>query len=443
MGRTEERIKHQLEKNPINECNKIQKKYYPELFEAFSNTKDPRNPSYIQYSNRVMLGTIYYKGIAGISGMQEMTRQFNNEEAVNNIALFLNEELDGFLPHYVTENEYLEKLPPEELEKVIQDMVYRLLRKKSFQDARYLKKWLVIIDGTQLYSGSRKLNEACLERHYNKGTDEERVNYHQDVLEAKIYFGEKLICSTASEFIENNAEYQSGAKEKSEAERKQDCETKAFKRLSEKLKKAFPRLPIILLMDSLYASEPVMKSCEKNGWDYIIRYKEGSIPSIMKEYEAIPGKERSGQAEYVNGIDYNGRSINMLRYYEEKVNNGEVKRTTFQWLTNIKITKKNAGKMAETGRKRWKIENEGFNRQKQWQYDITHACSFNEQAQKNHYLLYQISDFIKQLYETYYLEKNEIKKRQKNISPDLLASFGQRLTREDISTKMETHGVAT
>lgn len=48
-----------------------------------------------------------------------------------------------------------------------------------------MKKWLVIIDGTQLYSGTRKLNEKCLERHYNKGTDQERVNYHQNVLEAK------------------------------------------------------------------------------------------------------------------------------------------------------------------------------------------------------------------------------------------------------------------
>lgn len=36
------------------------------------------------------------------------------------------------------------------------------------------------------------------------------------------------------------------------------------------------------------------------------------------------------------------------------------------------------------------------------------ACSWNEQAQKNHYLMEQIADFIKQLYEYYYLKKNEI-----------------------------------
>ena len=44
----------------------------------------------------------------------------------------------------------------------------------------------------------------------------------------------------------------------------------------------------------------------------------------------------------------------------------------------------------------------------------------------------QISDFMKQLYEYYYLEKNGIKKKQKNISSDLLESFGQQITKEDI-----------
>ena len=41
MGRKEERIKKQLEKNPIKECNKIQNKYYPELFKAFVTIQYP------------------------------------------------------------------------------------------------------------------------------------------------------------------------------------------------------------------------------------------------------------------------------------------------------------------------------------------------------------------------------------------------------------------
>lgn len=89
----------------------------------------------------------------------------------------------------------------------------------------------------------------------------------------------------------------------------------------------------------------------------------------------------------------------------------------------------------KTGRKRWKIENEGFNRQKNWQGDITHVCCFNQNAMKNHYLMMQISDMIKQLYEWFYLKAKEIKKKQKNISTELLASFDWRLTAEDIFTE--------
>ena len=71
-----------------------------------------------------------------------------------------------YLPHAVTINEYFERLDPEELQKVQQKQVYRLIRSKAFYDARFMNKWLVIVDGTQTYSGSRKLNEGCLERHH-------------------------------------------------------------------------------------------------------------------------------------------------------------------------------------------------------------------------------------------------------------------------------------
>ena len=433
MGRKQERILRNLEGNPVVECNKVRKKYCPELFRDFADTKDPRHLGYVEYSNKELLGTMFYKGIAGIVSMQGMTYEFNQENVVKNLYRFMGGKEKEYLPHAVTINEYFERMKPEELQKVQQKQVYGLIRSKAFYDGRFQKKWLVVVDGTQIYSGSRKLNDGCLERRYNKGTEEEIVNYHFDVLEAKIVLGEGLIVSIGSEFIENNGEDAERQKNMSEEKRKQDCEIKAFRRLAGKIKKAFPRLPMILLADSLYASEPVMELCRNNGWEFIIRYKTGSIPSITEEYEKIPEKETVGHAEYINDIDYNGKAVNVLRFWEEKVVKGEIMvRTEFQWLTSIRITEKNAEKIAATGRIRWKIENEGFNRQKNWQGDITHACSWNETAMKNHYLMTQISDMIKQLYEWFYLKAKGIKKRQKNISSDLLASFGRQLTREDI-----------
>lgn len=43
LNREQERIRKNLEKNPVAECNKIQKKYYPMLFEKFAGVTDPRH----------------------------------------------------------------------------------------------------------------------------------------------------------------------------------------------------------------------------------------------------------------------------------------------------------------------------------------------------------------------------------------------------------------
>ena len=433
MGREEQRKAVKKEKNAVVELSKIQRKYIPGLFKYFAATADPRDPRYITYSNTAMLGQMYFNGIAGIVSMQGMTEAFNGKRISKNLARLMGTARNAYLPHHVTENEYLERLEPEELEKVIYQIAYDLIRRRTFEDARFKKKWIIIVDGTQTYSGCREINECCLERHHGKGTDNETINYHIDVLEAKIYLGNGMVCSIASEFIENSDEYRRLCREMSEEDFKQDCETKAFKRLAEKIKKRFPRLPILLMGDSLYACEPVMEICRRNGWDYLLRFKDGRIPSVAEEYNAITEKGESGNAEFVNEIDYEGHVLNVLRYEEKTVTNDTVQTTKFQWITNLRITEKNVEKIAATGRLRWKIENEGFNRQKNWQYDITHACSFNATALKNHYLIYQMSDIVLQLYEYFSLEKKGIKRTKKNMSSILLASFGRRLTEKDIS----------
>lgn len=69
MSREQERIRRKLENNPVVECNKVRNRYCPNLFCDFADTKDPRNQSYIEYSNDELLGTMFYKGIAGIESM--------------------------------------------------------------------------------------------------------------------------------------------------------------------------------------------------------------------------------------------------------------------------------------------------------------------------------------------------------------------------------------
>ena len=434
MSREKERIRKKLENNPIVECNKIQNRFCPELFSMFGKVKDPRHQSYVEYSARVMLGTMYYKSIGGISSMQEMTRAFNDERICRNLYCFMGEDAKEYLPHGVTENEFLEKLDPKELENIQQNIVYSMIRRKTFENARVFKKWQVIVDATELDEGYQKKNNYYLSRCYNRNEENEFVKYHRSVLEAKIYFGDNLVCCIASETIENSDAYVN----QSDEAVKQDCESKAFLRLVAKIKKKFPRLPIFITADGLYVTKKVLQICQEYHWDYIIRYKEGCASSIAKEYRALPEKEIIGtDIEYQNKIMFNDFDVNLIYCREKRIKKDEEKETEFAWITSIEITKSNAKKIVSAGRNRWKIENQGFNRQKHWQGNIKHACSWNERAQKNHYLMEQIADFMKQLYEHFFLEKNEIKKLQKNISSELLQSFGRQLTEtEDIYTEL-------
>ena len=111
-----------------------------------------------------MLGTLYYKCIGGISSMQEMTRQFNNEKVVENLYSFMGEKKKDYLPHGVTENEFLERLNPEELEKIQKEIAYAMIRRKTFDDARVMKKWQVLVDATELDEGYQKKNDRYRRR---------------------------------------------------------------------------------------------------------------------------------------------------------------------------------------------------------------------------------------------------------------------------------------
>ena len=135
VGREQERMKRKLETNPVIEYNLIQKKFCPDLFKQFSETSSLRDQSYILYNSRVMLETVYYKGIAGLSSVRAMTYEFNSGQVTGNILEFLGEERSEFLPHGVTVNEYLDRLDSNQIQGIQQSLVYDLIRRRTFDEA--------------------------------------------------------------------------------------------------------------------------------------------------------------------------------------------------------------------------------------------------------------------------------------------------------------------
>ena len=431
MTRAEKRaIKNQI-RNAIKEFLKIQAHYFPDLIEDIKKVMDERNQSYVTYEIEVIIFVMILKNICSIESMQEMNESFNEDTCVKNIYRVLGLEEKDYLPHYVTINECLSKLDNKELEKIRKKMIYGIIRKRSFEYGKFLgEKWLIIVDATQLFSFRERHCEHCLTKTLHKGTPEEKTIYYHQVLEAKLVLGDDMIISLATEFIENPKENAS----------KQDCELTSFKRLAETLKKQYPRLPICLLADSLYANNTVFQICRKNKWDYLIRYKEGSIPSIMEEYREIvsmgemeesiieteeiyrrkPNLKQRLQIRWVNALEYMKHPIHIL---ELKIERAGKLYKEFRWLSSMEIKASIAEEMVETGRKRWLIENEGFNIQKNHRYVITHANSLNYNAMKNHYLITQIADILMQMYENGDKGIKELKYTIKRISEELLESL--------------------
>ena len=85
-------------------------------------------------------------------------------------------------------------------------------------------------------------------------------------------------------------------------------------------------------------------------------------------------------------------------------------------MTDLPITNKNIKETIYLGRKRWKIENEGFNIQKKGTFDIGHLYSKDSKAIKVHYLMIQIAHIIRQLIEKGVKEIKELKLKLKEIS---------------------------
>lgn len=84
---------------------------------------------------------------------------------------------------------------------------------------------------------------------------------------------------------------------------------------------------------------------------------------------------------------------------KEKEQKGKAAEKKFYFITDLPIKKGQAVEVVEYGRRRWKIENEGFNIQKRQGYNLEHRYSHNYQATKNHYYLIQIGHMVAQIIE--------------------------------------------
>lgn len=380
--------------NPLEELLIIIKQYFPKIINWIDNLTDTRNQSYIKYDFKVCLLTQILAFCSSYQSMNKIGRDFNSDVVIDNINRILKTNYIE-LPHKDTLINVISEIKFEELERIQTNIIKTLIRSKMLDKYRFNGLFHVVIDGTGLYSTRVNLGEQAITKVYNKGEENEYTLYSYYTLEAKLVCG-NMTFSLATEFVENETYTDEDGNEVRRFD-KQDCELKAAYRLLDKIKKRFPKLPIIIGGDALYLGKPFLELCDNLKFDYIIRYKETDAPTIKRNFDEI--KIVDEEYEYQNEIIFGDLknkefyTVNVISYNEELVDEktGEVTITNFSYVTSLKITSKNKEEIISLGRRRWKIENKGFKEQKSDILNITHIYTKNCEGTKNIYLLIQFA----------------------------------------------------
>ena len=325
-------------------------------------------------------------------------------------------------------------------------LMRRLIRMKALDNERLLGRFVVAVDGTGWLVFKTRHCDRCLTQ-----THGDTTVYLHLVLEAKLVGPTGLALSVGTEFVENGRGGPATLGDDDQS--KQDRELKALDRLAPVLKRDFPQLPLCLSSDSLHGCGRGIEIAERHGWAYVFTFKEGRMPAVWKEFQALldltPENRLVVEApdgprqvyRWVNGLPYQDSQERTHRFdaleCQETVQGVT---TRYAWMTNLPVRATTVVAIAQKGgRIRSKIENEGFNLQKNSELNLEHAYSTDPEKLKAYYYLLQIAHILLQLLEKGSLLRKLAGARSvvgffgslRNIARRLLEAFRYRLLSDE------------
>jgi hypothetical protein len=276
------------------------------------------------------------------------------------------------------------RVPVPAVAEILVAMVRRLMQMRLLESARLFGRWwLVAIDGTLQDRGRNTPGHVA------------RYRY---VVEAKLVGPQGTMFALMTEFVDVRDPVRD----------KEDCELNAFRRLAKRLHHEFPRLPICLLMDSLYPVQCVFDLCEEYRWAFIVTLREGRQPTAWDEAVQTMGmnpslvvqscrKAEGGPVEqtlrWTHQIPFGKHTFHVLFAGEI----GPKAATLWCWVTNLCLSPERVSAIAnQGGRARNGIENV-FNVEKNGGFGLEHAFCANATASQNYHLMMQVAHILEQL----------------------------------------------
>jgi len=379
----------------------------PVMLRRLSQITDPRQPKKTKHTMAVLFIYGILMFVFQFFSRREVNREMTRPQFKENLKLLF-PDLEQ-LPHADTLFRLLRDLEKiEELEETYLELLKHLIRKKKFQ--RYLINgcYPISIDGSQKFCSDTLWDENPLQRTVGKTpkSPDGHQQYYVYVLEASLCFQNGMVIPFLSEFLEYG-KGDSGCN-------KQDCELRAFKRLVERIREAFPRLRIILFLDGLYANRPVIDACRAHHLQYMIVLRDKCLSTVWEEIDGLRhlGAEKRHWQQWgnrrqdfwwFNSIRYetsqNGKEYLTLHVVGcdetwKEVNaeaQTETKTGRHVWLSSCPLTTSIHHERCNLGaRHRWGIE-ANFLVEKHQGYSYEHRFSSNWQAMKGYHCLMKIA----------------------------------------------------
>jgi len=372
---------------------------------------DRRDRDLCDYSNAALVWTAILMYLGRLGARRQIRYLLGAEGVRRRLASLCDGEAVPAVPHGDTVDGYLESVPPAAVEVIPQVMVRALLEARRLERFRLLDQYyLLTFDLTgHLYLGDRAcaFTQGCLTQQAEDG----RTLYYRPVCEAKLVTRTGLALSVGTEFVENPP----GTDPSTDT---QDSELPAAERLAGRVKTAFPGFAFCVLLDSRYCNQTGFALCRDNGWHFLITLKQGSLPSVWNEFQALRELAPENRRHVVvNRITYHYAWVNGIPYEQHPLNVLECRFTDadgdhcFVWVTDLPITAETCHPLAqEGGRPRWKTENEGFRTQKHGGFEMEHAYAKRPNSAKNFYLLLQVAHILSQMLECYCRGKSRVKR---------------------------------
>lgn len=264
----------------------------------------------------------------------------------------------------------LDQVNPESLRQVYKKLFQRVKEEKVLENYRFLGQYYIVSpDGTGYFASKNNKCEHCMEKKLRNG---EICFYHYLLGAVIVHPEQKTVIPLMPEPIMR----QDGSK-------KNDCERNAAKRFLDKLRMDHPKLPILIVEDSLSSNAPHINELQKHNMRFILGVKEGDHKYLFNhvaqkkadgetvEFE-MTEKETTHRFHFINNVPLNESNpdllINFLEYWEITAK-GE---KHFSWVLDLSIHQTNAYAYMRGGRSRWKTENETFNTLKNQGYHFEH-----------------------------------------------------------------------